>query len=175
MPIMTPQRAKIIQHVLAGGENPGSHRSAAYLKWRKNLAMEDKILKDSYKMDARNAKLKAKTDLMSNYVRENPEAELRRLQNSGYVKGSAYKLGFMLKIAESLDRTKTTSTLKPSILYNKHSMMIRMKKGAQMSQTFMDLRPQPNKQAQGPSNGDPNPAPQPYRKKSKMEKYLGRK
>lgn len=49
------------------------------------------------------------------------------------------------------------------------------KKLAQMSQAYMDTRPTPNKMAQGPSNGDPNEAVQPYRKKTKMQKYLGRK
>jgi hypothetical protein len=108
------------------------------------------------------------------YASENLDSELKRLQGLGYMKSSAYIQGFMLKVAEAIDRTKTTSVLKPSILYNKRSMMIRMKKSAQAT-PWTDLRPQPNKQAQGPSNGDPNIPLEKYRKKSKMEKYLSRK
>lgn len=95
MPIMTPQRARIIQHVLDGGANPGTHRTTDYLKWRKNLTEENKLLKEIYAEDSRNAKLKAKADLMKDYVRSGPEAELRRLQGAGYVKGSAYVQGFI--------------------------------------------------------------------------------
>lgn len=50
-----------------------------------------------------------------------------------------------------------------------------MEKLAQMSQSFTDIRPTPNKQVQGPSNAEPNEPVQAYRKKTKMQKYLGRK
>ena len=127
MPAMTPERIAIIEHIFAGGKNPGGHRTNAWRRWRRNLTENNSILKEVGKDEARAAKRKLEQDASDWGVRESPTMELERLRRQGYVKGSAYRRGFMDKLA-------------------------------QMSQTYTDTSPTPNRAAHGPYNTDAPPA-----------------
>jgi hypothetical protein len=162
MPLQVPRfrnfRGTIFQHAAQAGRTmseEGRLGGRASARARSLLAERRNVMKELQADDAR----RAAEERRLAYATEDTGTEIPRLQALGHMKQS-YVSGFLAKMAKPIDRTRTTSELKPSILYNRRSMKIRMTKGAGMLDEAgtMDINSgRGGRVAQGPDMGAPAP------------------
>lgn len=110
----------LIQELVQVGQRGGKVSAKAHKKYLEEEDLMNEHMRDHPLVAERKRNL--------GYASEDTESEIERLKRLGHMKSSAYMQGFMTKVAQLMKRPPRISVLKASILYNRPSLMARLRR-----------------------------------------------